>query len=432
MFPKKTLTLVVIAALAACSGAGSSGPGTTSSQPGKGTGSSAKAMLKIIVPARKSLASMKKHHPLYVSPSSEGILAQSYPHGSSTPNGFTAIDISPSSPDCTGNPSGSRTCLIYVPAPIGDDDFVVTDYDEAPVNGGFTTRANILAVGTLSNVTIVANQANNVTVYLQGRPMGFDFLPSPESLVASGSPSSYTLSLLVLDQDGNVITAGTNDPYEYPVLLTIADSCQQYVNGSGGSQTTPAPCPAGDNGHSTLSKNGGSGASSQTTEYSSDTFTVNYDGGGLPGNGMPGEKNYLSAYYAVITASDYPGGVPPSPLPSPNPYSDADGTAILSPLFLTGSGSGYTQGYPATIQFTASNQTVSITLDQLYQPAGGTAGYGVGTSSPSNTCGSSVTIVQAGPDSKDFTVTSNVASGTSCVVDFTDGVSNYPVDISWN
>ena len=408
MLPKKFLSLAVIVAFTACSGSGTSGPGASSSQPHQ-TGSSAKASLKIIVPARHTLASMKKRKPLYVSPSSESILAQSYPHGSSTSNGSTVVDISPGSPNCTSSgSSGARTCMVYVPAPVGDDDFVLTDYDEVPPPGGdYPVTAHVLAVGSLTNVTIVANTSNSLTIYLQGRPSTFVFLPSPMSEPASGTPSSYALQLLVLDTDGNVITAGTNDPYEFPVTLTVAE-------------------PSGDTGHTTLSKNGGPGGASQTTSESSDSFSVNYDGGGSAGNGIPGQPSYVPAYFATISADDLPGGVPQ---PTPNPYAPTAGVGYFSPLYLTGSGAGFTPGYPAAIAFSGSGVTVTITLQQTYQPAGGTLGYGVS----SNTCGSSVSVPAPNPDTPQvFTVTSQTGSGTPCTVTFTDGVSNYPVDITWS
>jgi hypothetical protein len=390
---RKLSLLGVVALLAGCSGSGNVAPGGGQAP---GHTSSGKFLAKIVVPARAHRGSSGSRKMQYVSPSSEGLTIISYPQGSSTQNGEAVVDISASSSLCTTNPSsGVRTCTVYGPAVPGTNDIDFTDYDEAPVSGAIPSGAHVLSVASLIGFTIVANQANTATVYLEGQPYQFEFEPGVMSFPADGKSHTSTLTVDVEDADGNTIVTGANAPYDTPVMLTLTET-----NGSGITK---------------ISENSGTPGTTETFTTSNNTFAIVYDGGGSPGasNG--------STYYALVTATSADALLP--------------ATMEVSPLYLAGSvppsgtGQTFTAGYPASIGFTAAGQIVTLTLVQFTEPTSGT-GYAV----KSSTCGGSsgiANVTQNKPvGSPIFTVTAGTGSSGTCTVTLTDGVSTYPINVT--
>jgi sugar lactone lactonase YvrE len=201
--------------------------------------------------------------PQYVSPSIDGLLAQVYVSPqSSNPNvvGTSATDVSPGSAACGGQ-TGTRTCTITVPAPVGTDDFVFTAYNMPPVGNSFAGAAT-LSVGSVIAAPIVANASNTITVALSGVISSLSVSAMAFSPLSS-SVTSYPLALSALDAGGNTIVAGASDPYENPITVSVQES--------------------GGSGFTFVSLNGGANSPSVSVTQSSQTVSVNYISGSPSG-----------------------------------------------------------------------------------------------------------------------------------------------------
>lgn len=380
----------VAALLAGC--AGTAGSGT----PVPANAASSKLHAVVVVPARTRRHSGASRRARFVSPSSEGLTIVSYPHGSAHESGAAVVDISPNSALCTAAPSGGRTCTVDAPAPAGDDDIDFTDYDQAPAGGAIPSTAHVLSVASLIGFSVVANQANTATVYLEGQPYQFALTPGVMSFAGSGKAQTQALSVEVQDADGNDIVTSPNAPFDSPVTLAVSEN-----NGAG---------------HTKIAVNGSNAATTQTFSTSNDTFTILYDGGGSGGSGGSGSSP--AAYWAEVTASAATALEP--------------GTMQIAPLYLFGTASGgaaFASGYPASITFAAQGQTVAIALVQFVAPTNG-SGY----AASGGACGGSgspgiAAVKQAGANSPNFIVTAGGGTGR-CTITFTDGVSTYPVNVN--
>ena len=308
--------------------------------------------------------------PKFVSPSTNGIDFKVYAHGGNTIIGQSDTDISSGSAACGGQTGTPRTCSIQVPAPAGNDDFVATTYDAAPVSGSFSA-AHALGIGRLT-ANIVSGQANNLTLYLSGIINALGFLASHASLPADGATHTLGFVLNPSDFGNNPITAGANDPYQNPISVQLTES--------------------GGSGHSQIVKNGTpTGGTSTTLNFSTDTVAVKYDGGAAPG-------------YDVVVAVSSTNVTPE--------------TLTISPLYVT-SASPYRSG--STLTFTATGQTAQVNLSET--GAAGTLQY---NATPSNTCAGIATASNpaVGPTSSS-TVTATGAG--TCTIAFSDGMST----ITW-
>jgi len=308
--------------------------------------------------------------PKFISPSTNGIDFKVYAHGGNTIIGQSDTDISSGSAACGGQTGTPRTCAIQVPAPAGNDDFVATTYDAAPVSGSFSS-AHKLGIGLLT-ATIVSGQANNLTMYISGVINTLGFLAPHASLPADGAAHTLGFVLNPSDFDNNPISAGANDPYQNPVSVQLGET--------------------GGSGHVQIVKNGTpTGGTSTTLNFSTDTVAVKYDGGGAPG------------YDVTVTVS------------STNVTAEV---LTISPLFVT-SPSPYHSG--TSLTFTGSGQTAQVNLSET--GAVGTLQY---QATPSNTCAGVATASNpaVGPSSSS-TVTATGAG--SCTIAFGDGMST----ITW-
>jgi streptogramin lyase len=229
-------------ALAACHGGGQTLP----SVPNGATKAAVmtKATLKLVIPAKTASA---RRRPAFVSPSTKGIVVAVFTspyHNGAVPVSNGAFDVSASSPNCTPAVSGGgSTCTFSISVPAGTDDFVVTNYDTAPVNNAIPSGATRLGYGRDSSVTITAGQGNQVNVALGGVVAKVAIpLPRPSSTPtatddwACGAASTNTctiqhathtlteaVSVNAYDPGGNVIVSdGWYDADGNPVTVTVS------------------------------------------------------------------------------------------------------------------------------------------------------------------------------------------------------------------
>lgn len=311
--------------------------------------------------------------PKFVSPSTNGIDLKVYAHGGNTILGESETDISSGSPACGGRTGLPRTCVVQVPAPPGSDDFVATTYDAAPVSGSFA-GAHVLGIGALTG-TIVQGADNPFTLYISGVINALGFLSPHASLPADGSNHTLGFVLNPSDYGNNPITAGSNDPYQNPIGVAL--------NESGGS------------GHVQIVKNGTpTGGTSTTLNFSTDTVSVQYDGGGAPG-------------YSVAVSVSATGVTPE--------------TLTISPLFATSASPYYSN---KALSFTASGQNAQVNLSET-----GAANSTAYTATPSGSCaGIAGATPPSGPPNAASTTVTAGSTGGSCTIAFSDGSST----ITWS
>ena len=250
---------LLLIALVACGGGGSSGSAPVlptaapSSTPDSGM---QKIAISLVVPINTGTNGAKR--PAYISASALGagiVVAQ----GATTVN--ATLDLSASSSACTGSGS-SRTCTTSVTVPTGTDVFTVTIYNQAPVNNAIPSGAAILGIGT-SGVNVIAGSTTSVPVFVGGEIAHLGATVPSGSLPANGQPQNAVLVIAPTDFGNNAITAGTNDPYANPVTVALTES--------------------GGSGNATLTLNGGAASTSVLLTKSTDSVTLNYNGGGAPG-----------------------------------------------------------------------------------------------------------------------------------------------------
>jgi hypothetical protein len=356
--------------LAGCGGGGGSalsprvpdGPTTTPTEIAHAT---------IVLGGKSGTPSAAVRRPKFVSPSTNGIDIKVFAHGGNTIIGESRTDISSGSAACGGQTGLPRTCTVAVPAPPGNDDFVGTTYDAAPVSNSFAA-AHTLGIGLLTT-TITQGATNNLTLFISGVINQLGFLAPHASLPADGATHTLGFVLNPADFDANPITAGANDPYQNPISVQLTES--------------------GGSGHVQIVKNGTpTGGTSTTLNFSTDTVAVKYDGGASPG-------------YSVAVAVSSTNVTPE--------------TLTISPLYVT-SPSPFHSG--TSLSFTASGQTAQVNLSEtnagaITYTATGTGCAGIASASaPSGTPSASSTTITAG------------SNGGSCTIAFSDGSST----ITWN
>ena len=285
--------------LAGCGGgAGSLSPQQAPSikspvNPPSSAGAPQSVTMTVVLGGRSGPVASNVRRPRFVSPSTNGIDIKVYAHGGNTVIGESETDISSGSAACGGHTGLPRTCTVSVPAPPGNDDFVGTTYDAAPVSGSFS-GAHVLGIGALT-ATIAQGQSNGFALYISGVIDSLGYLASNASLPADGATHTLGFILNPADFDDNAITAGNNDPYQNPITVQITES--------------------GGSGHAQVIKNGVASGASATLSKSSDTVAIQYDGGGAPGYdasvsvgaaGVTPETLTISPMY-VTSTSTYAG-----------------------------------------------------------------------------------------------------------------------------
>jgi hypothetical protein len=359
--------------LAGCGGGAGTTPAPVQAPPAApgNPGTSPQTVRVSVVIGGRTTGQSNGRRPKFVSPSTNGIEIQVYAHGGNTIIGDSKTDISSGSAACGGQTGTPRTCTIDVPAPAGNDDFIGTTYDAAPVGNSFSS-AHVLGRGTLT-ANIVSGASNQLTLYISGVITALGYLAPHASLPADGSVHTLGFVLNPSDYGNNPITAGANDPYSNPISVQLTES--------------------GGSGHVQIVKNGTpTGGTSTTLNYSSDTVSVRYDGLGATG-------------YSVLVSVSATNVTPE--------------TLTISPLYVTSASPYYAS---SSLTFTASGQTASVNLSET------NAGSITYTATPSASCAGVATASAPSGTPSASSTTVTAGSNGSCTIAFSDGSST----ITWS
>ncbi|MGD0967711.1 MAG: hypothetical protein ABR949_05435 [Candidatus Aquilonibacter sp.] len=236
------LSLTIFAGvLAGCGGGGASMPRAG----GSSQGALADATLRIVIPETTTNGARR---PAYISPSTTQ-LAWTLDGTSQT-----VVTLTPASSGCTGSGS-SLTCTVnfYVAPGSHTFNFTLMDASNKP-----------LSAATSVNATLVAGQANTLSVTLGGIAQSFSLTSSNSNFATPGSgTSSYTMygraaltvAVNALDADGNIIVGSgslgvtasiTSVPSNSPVPATLtAASSNTWTLTSSYAPTYPSQAGAG-------------------------------------------------------------------------------------------------------------------------------------------------------------------------------------------
>jgi hypothetical protein len=187
--------------------------------------------------------------PRYVSPATNGLEITVYPTGTTPPSSPTVFaDVSATSSNCnaTPNPDGSRTCTVTLPAPAGNDDFLVTATDQTPQSSSAPGKS--LSTGTVHNVTVTAGQSTVVNVTLDGIVAAISPQPPVLSTAADGKTHTFALGVNLQDADGFFIVATT--PLSNPLTAAVTGDAS-------GTITVNAPQSGSDPSAYSITYNGG-------------------------------------------------------------------------------------------------------------------------------------------------------------------------------
>ncbi len=326
----KRLSIATALLLAAgCSGGGGSNAVPKApAQPGTPvTPQSKKITVKIHIPAPPKQTSGR--HRAYVSPFTAYALV------SETDSGFTeeytqvGTDLSSTSSACTtdNDGSGSRTCTVQIdatPSQSGSatDYFEFDTYSTSEANAIAAPNAALSAAVPTTNhlgsartqATITLDAANTINASLDGVVASYSVVPS--TISGDGSqPITGSYSLTALDSSGDVIIAGSADPYtdgvNYPLSFTETDNPTALPDSNTNPPFLIQP-PGGPDGSI------GATLFSQSADY----LSVFYN----PNSGA-------SSYYDTLTFT----------APSNSPLNATPATALFAPIFLDGSGSTFSQ-----------------------------------------------------------------------------------------
>ena len=358
--------IALAAILAACGGGGGSSPvpSAPTTVPSTGSSPSTTQTVKFVLAIPLPSATTAARHRNFVSSATEGAsISVTGPGGASA---HAVVNLSSSSNACTT--SGTlRTCSVNITVPVGLDTFTITTYDTAPVNGAIPSGAHELGIGSATATVSIGTPS--VSISISGLIANLGSLPAFSSLPADGATHQVPIILAPTDFGDQPIVAGTSDPYANPITVTLSES--------------------GGSGHASLIFDGGTtGVSSATLAHSTDTVTLQYDGGGSPG------------YSITITAS-------------------ASGTAststVIGPLYAAASGLAND-----TLTLTAAPGTpVTVTLSEAGAP--GTQQYSAGVSSGCTNVATATPVIGTGA-SATFTVSGGtVPSQDVCTILLSDG-----------
>ena len=208
---QRTIAAVGIAAmLAACSG-GHSNVVPQAPNSGKSVAAgNAKAKLVVKIPKAPAASSTRKRN--YISPSTQSIGFKYTETATNTQHQEQFANVTPGSPGCTTDPSGT-TCTLTFGASAGDIFYMVKAYDAQNGAGNALGYADATA-------TIVANQDNAFNITLDGVVSKID-LSLENASIPAGTPVDDAIAVSLYDADNNLIV---NSP--------------QYALALGGAQNT--------------------------------------------------------------------------------------------------------------------------------------------------------------------------------------------------
>ncbi|MBV8722534.1 MAG: hypothetical protein JO277_10305, partial [Candidatus Eremiobacteraeota bacterium] len=346
--------------------------------------------LRVIIagPHRHHIARRQNRGPEFVSPSSNGLLAQVYRHGAAhTPANViaqSATDISSGSPACGGQTGFPRTCtakLNLPPTGTTTDDLVAMTYDAAPSGGGFT-GAHLLGIGQLLNQAIVAGTKNQKTIFLGGVVASLGGNPATIVLTANGSAQQVAIVIDPQDYGGNPITAGSSDPLANPIAVSVSEN--------------------GGSGHTLMSLNGGTPASSVQVSKTTDSVELDFDGKSPAG--------YTAGIQ--LSASQVAGG------------GGASENARLAPFALSSSNGDY---HAPTLALRGNGDELTLTVGRV-----GAQNSTTYSATPSN-CNAIAQIlpVAGSGSSATFSILARATvSNGGCTIDVTDGTYSINVAVT--
>lgn len=371
--------LLLVSLLAGCTGLPvHSLPTVTSGVPGTNI------VMRMVIAGPHRLRGHKRGA-RFVSPSTNGVLLDVYPHQKPhTPANLivqVAVDVASGSPACGGKTGFPRTCTAAFDAPptrATPDDFVVSTYDAIPSSGRFSS-AHLLGYGTLTSQKVRAGHKNSYTVFLGGVIDGLSGTASDVSLAADGTAHTLGIAIDPVDFDNNAITAGTNDPFANPISVTVSES--------------------GGGGHAKVSLNGGTPSTTITVSRSTDAVELQYDGGGTPGYGAA----------VTLTAGQVQG------------TGGATETFAMTPLFVTNPTIFYSAA-PAKLNMYPAQQLV-LAVSEAASPA---PTYNV---TPAGCSGiiAPGTIVGSGASASLLLVAGTTTSTSGCSIAIDDGTSTFTI-----
>jgi 6-phosphogluconolactonase (cycloisomerase 2 family) len=479
----KLAVVASIAVLTACSGGGSRTTPTTPGTSLGGTLQNGSVKLSFTIPGTSASSSART--PQFVSRSILSAVGTVFQQAGcpgacagpyTTQAGQVVIDLSPTSPNCTTNPNGSRSCTVFLPAPTGSDVFELDTYDvaasslhsststaRAPANP--TPVAHELSSATSGPVTVSPGTSTAVNFALQGIIAGFVVPGStpyqnglsvarktnanaraPLAAVCSGRTlpcvayvqsavggvassvviSSITPGISADDGALNPITGATagcpaQDQFANPIAISVTEPAS-----GGTTQFQIGPC------------NGAFGAlgTTGTLSFPLDQLKVAYNGGGVAGDG--------TANAPYVGAVD---GKPPSfgPAPFTNITTNPGFIEfIVAPLFayvvnpnsVANSSAGGAQTVAVFNGPSSGNATISAV--QYMPPSQGFAGY---TATPNASCSGTdgngkpqvvVTVQDAGAITYGHSwtlVPGNLPSAETCQIALSDGTSSVNVNV---
>jgi hypothetical protein len=390
----RAFAVAALLVAAGCGGGGSGAPQTPAvAQPSSSPSSvqqTAKLVLSFPVGAKPSST---KRNPQYVSTNSvkvtvlvnsvNGVLHTDPSFPSWVPYSTTTNLVIGA--NCTVA-SGTESCTIPVAAPPGTVNYTFTVGDNA-------TPSNDLATYT-GNLAITQGSANaTLSVTLNGIPWVVNV--SGAALAANSAPSgnAETLTVKVLDPSGALIVSPGN--YSTPITLKDSDAT----------------------GVTSLSVNGGLGASTAVVNSPSDVVTLNYNGQALnqfnitaTGTGVqPGGGGTIGAAVQDVTFTGTTlddamhGGLNSDPNWGQDTvfFAQASGLQVIGPVELGFTNAPYSQNFDVTlsggcaaIASITSGPATSFTVTALGSPgvcSGRFTEHGTGyplTNHPNNVAGS--------------------------------------------
>ncbi|HTU70797.1 MAG TPA: hypothetical protein VMF11_10820 [Candidatus Baltobacteraceae bacterium] len=234
--------------LSDCSGGGSNALPKTAGTPAR---TLAQVTITMHVPGAASAHTAGLRRIFTVAQNTAGAQVNVYTAGNDTgtPLATTAANIETSASagsTCAASDAyGNRTCTFNIAAPIGDDDFIITTWDQPPTGNAIPAGANQLGWGIDPAVAIAAGTTSSVSATLSGvlASVSLDLTPAAIHQII---PATGTVGVYALDADNDVIVSnGFVDPNGNPITLTFG--VDNNLNGalSFSPSSISAPSPTG-------------------------------------------------------------------------------------------------------------------------------------------------------------------------------------------
>lgn len=296
--------LLLGVSLFGCSGGGGSRPtAVQAALPATASHAKTPVSVRVVIPAAPATFGAKRR-PMFVASTTQGIDAKVY--ASSDPGhtsllGESQTDVSSGSAACGGTTGLPRTCTFTIPAPVGEDDFVITSYDVPPSNGTFP--GSQLAAALVPDQAISGGGYNAVSITLGG-VVASTYVALSVPYVTCPVSSSQQMAVVALDADGNVIASdGYVDTSGNPVSIALGSSPSSVYGQNVALSPSVVSAPSGS----------GVAVSYAVNEGFSTTLSATPSNGSTPGTAALSFVCPDVAEYAVPTASGEPYGIVAGP-----------------------------------------------------------------------------------------------------------------------